>query len=99
MTNPVPLWLRAAPFLFLVFWSSGSPVSKLGMHYASPFSFLAVVRHGRAAQASALFYLVPPVAAVMAWVVLGEPVPTLAWAGMVVAGLGVVLVRWQKVSS
>lgn len=58
--------------------------------------FLAMVRHGRAAQASSLFYLIPPVAAVMAWVVLGEPVPHLAWVGMAVAGLGVAMVRWQR---
>jgi drug/metabolite transporter (DMT)-like permease len=61
--------------------------------------FLAMVRFGRAAQASALFYLVPPLAAVMAWLVLGEPVPKPALIGMAVAGLGVALVRWQKAPS
>lgn len=61
--------------------------------------FLAMVRYGRAAQASALFYLVPPLAAIMAWFVLGEPVPKPALIGMAVAGLGVALVRWQKAPS
>jgi drug/metabolite transporter (DMT)-like permease len=58
--------------------------------------FLAMVRAGRASQVSALFYLVPPVAALMAWGLLGEPLPVLAWAGMAVAGLGVTLARGQK---
>ncbi len=58
--------------------------------------FLAMVRAGRASQTSSLFYLVPPVAAVMAWLILDEAVPPLAWAGMAVAGLGVALVRWQR---
>jgi drug/metabolite transporter (DMT)-like permease len=57
--------------------------------------FLAMVRYGRAAQVSALFYLVPPVASLMAWGLLAERPPALAWAGMVVAGLGVAITRWQ----
>jgi drug/metabolite transporter (DMT)-like permease len=45
MSDKQPLWLRAGPFLFLLFWSSGYPVSKLGMSYAAPFSFL-LLRYG-----------------------------------------------------
>ncbi|WBO59762.1 DMT family transporter [Acidocella sp. MX-AZ03] len=37
-----PGWLRAAPFLFLMLWSAGFPVSKTGIQYAAPFTFLAV---------------------------------------------------------
>lgn len=58
--------------------------------------FLALVRRGRAAQVSALLYLVPPVAALMAWALLSEPVPPVTWAGMAVAALGVVLAREQR---
>jgi len=61
--------------------------------------FLAMVRAGRASQVSALFYLVPPVAAVMSWALLGEPMPPLAWVGMAVAGLGVALARWHRKTS
>jgi drug/metabolite transporter (DMT)-like permease len=50
---------------------------------------LTMVRRGTASQVSALFFLVPPLAALIAWVVLGEELPPLAWAGMVLAAVGV----------
>jgi drug/metabolite transporter (DMT)-like permease len=53
---------------------------------------LAMIRHGEASRVSALFYLVPPTAAVIAWVLIGEEMPPLAWAGMAIAAIGVALV-------
>jgi drug/metabolite transporter (DMT)-like permease len=50
---------------------------------------LAMVRRGTASQVSALFFLVPPLAALIAWAILGESLPALAWLGMVLAALGV----------
>jgi drug/metabolite transporter (DMT)-like permease len=50
---------------------------------------LAMLRNGEAARVSALFFLVPPLAALIAWVMLGEDLDDLAWAGMAVAALGV----------
>ena len=50
---------------------------------------LAMIRHGEVARVSALMFLVPPVAAVLASVMLDEVMPALAWAGMALAGLGV----------
>jgi len=50
---------------------------------------LAMIRAGDVGKVSALFYLVPPMAAVLAWVLLGEVMPPLAWAGMAVAAVGV----------
>jgi drug/metabolite transporter (DMT)-like permease len=58
--------------------------------------FLAMVRAGRVSQVASLFYLVPPLAGLMAWATLDEAMPPLAWGGMVLAGLGVALARWQK---
>jgi drug/metabolite transporter (DMT)-like permease len=54
--------------------------------------FLAMIRHGEASRVSALFFLVPPSTAVIAFLVLGEPIPPLAWAGMALAALGILLV-------
>lgn len=54
---------------------------------------LAMVRHGQATRASALLFLVPPGSAAIAWALVGEPFPPLAFAGMMIAGLGVWLVR------
>jgi drug/metabolite transporter (DMT)-like permease len=50
---------------------------------------LAMIRVGEVSKVSALFYLAPPIAAAMAWIVLDEVMPPIAWFGMVVAGLGV----------
>ncbi|MNG40987.1 hypothetical protein D3C84_1298760 [compost metagenome] len=41
---------------------------------------------------SALFFLVPPCTAVIALVILREPIPALAWPGMALAALGILLV-------
>jgi drug/metabolite transporter (DMT)-like permease len=54
--------------------------------------FLAMIRHGEASRVSALFFLVPPSTAVIAFLVLGEPIPPLAWGGMALAALGILLV-------
>ncbi|QFT96471.1 putative DMT superfamily transporter inner membrane protein [Roseovarius sp. THAF8] len=52
---------------------------------------LAMIRVGDVAKVSALFFLVPPLAAVIAWVMLGEVMPPVAWGGMALAGTGVLL--------
>lgn len=57
---------------------------------------LAMIRAGEVSRVSALFFLVPPVAAAFAWLVLGEIMPPAAWVGMVVAGLGVFMATKKK---
>ncbi len=52
---------------------------------------LLMIRHGEVSRVSALFFLVPPSAAVIGWALLGESMPPLAWAGMAVAMAGVAL--------
>ncbi|MFN3449003.1 MAG: DMT family transporter [Roseococcus sp.] len=52
----------------------------------------AMLRHGEAARASSVFFLVPPLAALIAWFVLGEAMTPLAMAGTAVAAVGVALV-------
>jgi drug/metabolite transporter (DMT)-like permease len=52
---------------------------------------LTMLRRGEAARVSALFFLVPPLAALIAYVVLGEDLPAAAWPGMIVAAVGVAL--------
>lgn len=53
---------------------------------------LAMARRQQAARVSALFFMVPPLAALMATWLLGEVMPTLAWGGMLLAMVGVWLV-------
>jgi drug/metabolite transporter (DMT)-like permease len=52
---------------------------------------LTMVRRGTASQVSALFFLVPPLAALIAWIILGESLPAVAWLGMVLAAVGVAI--------
>jgi len=52
---------------------------------------LAMIRAGEVSKVSTLFFLVPPLAALIAWVMLGEVMPPLAWAGLIAAGVGVLL--------
>lgn len=52
---------------------------------------LAMIRAREVARVSALMFLVPPGAGLMAWVVLDEVMPPLAWAGIAVAGIGVLI--------
>jgi drug/metabolite transporter (DMT)-like permease len=57
---------------------------------------LAMVRLGEASRVSALFFLVPPTTALLAWAVLGEAVPPLAWAGLAVSAAGVAIVTLER---
>jgi drug/metabolite transporter (DMT)-like permease len=57
---------------------------------------LAMIRVGEASRVSALFFLVPPVTALLAWVVLGERLPPLGWAGLAVSAVGVAIVTLER---
>lgn len=52
---------------------------------------LMMIRAGDVSRVSALFFMVPPLAALIAWVMLGEVMPPVAWLGMAIAALGVFL--------
>jgi drug/metabolite transporter (DMT)-like permease len=42
MTYQKPIWLIAAPVIFLLLWSGGFSVAKLGISHAEPLSFLSL---------------------------------------------------------
>ena len=52
---------------------------------------LAMIRAGQVSRVSTLLFLVPPMAAFIAWATLGEPMPLLAWIGLMISGGGVYL--------
>jgi drug/metabolite transporter (DMT)-like permease len=79
-------WEFTAALAYLVI---GNSVIAVGL-------LLAMIRAGDVSRVSALFFLVPPLAAVIAWVLLGEVMPPVAWAGMAVAALGVFLATRKK---
>ena len=57
---------------------------------------LAMIRAGEVSRVSALFYLVPPLAALFAWPMLGEHMPPLGWVGMALAAAGVALASRKR---
>lgn len=83
-TRPV-VW--TASFVFALGWS----VLVLSVGAISLLYWL--LRHGAAANVARLFYLVPPVTALEAWLLFGETLDALALAGMALIALGVVLSR------
>jgi len=56
---------------------------------------LSLVRRGQAANAAALMFLAPPLAAVQAALLFGDRLAPLQWLGMAVAGIGVWLCQTQ----
>ena len=52
---------------------------------------LMMIRSGEVNRVSALFFMVPPMAAVIGWLVLGEQMPPLAWVGFALAAAGVAM--------
>ncbi len=76
-------------------WSVGLVVALaylvIGNSLVAITLLLTMVRHGEVARVSALFFLVPPMAALIAWLLIGEDMPLLAWPGMAIAALGVAI--------
>jgi drug/metabolite transporter (DMT)-like permease len=90
---PLVAWLErgtvrwTGEFLFAMGWS----VVVLSVGAISLLYWL--LRHGAAAAVASLFFLVPPVTAVMAWLVFGETLDALAIVGMALIAVGVALAR------
>ena len=71
-----PLWLTAAPALFLLFWATGFPTAKLALEDAGPLSLLCI----RYALIVVILYPL--------FIILRPPVPrnTRGWVNLVVSG-------------
>lgn len=73
-------------FIFALAWLC------LVLSVGAIFLLFALIRRGAASKVASLFYLVPPVTALMAWALFGEKLGPLALAGMAVTAAGVALV-------
>ncbi|MDR6774272.1 DMT family transporter [Azospirillum sp. BE72] len=74
-------------FLFALLWLS------FVLSVGAIFLLFALIRRGAAAKVASLFYLTPPVTALVAWILFGEKLGVAALAGMAVAVCGVALVN------
>jgi drug/metabolite transporter (DMT)-like permease len=74
-------------------WQFGAALAYLviGNSLISMTLLLAMIRVGEVARVSSLFYMVPPLSALIAWPMLGEAMPPWAWAGMALAAVGVAI--------
>jgi drug/metabolite transporter (DMT)-like permease len=63
----------------------------IGNSLVSVTLLLAMIRRGEASRVSALFFLIPPIAALIAWLLIDEAMPPLAWLGMALAAAGVAI--------
>lgn len=88
---PLMLWLETAEVQWT--WSFAAALAYLviGNSVIAVGLLLAMIRAGEVSKVSALLFLVPPLAALIAWIVLGEIMSSLAWAGLALAGAGVFL--------
>jgi len=67
--------------------------SVFALSIGAVFLMFLLMRRGEATRVASLFYLVPPVTALMAWVFFREPFGLMAAFGMVVTAVGVSLVQ------
>ena len=86
---PFMLWLESMDVqwtggfvLSLAYLTIGNSIIAIGL-------LLAMIRAGDVSKVSSLFFMVPPLAAFFAWLILDELMPVAAWGGFVIAALGV----------
>jgi drug/metabolite transporter (DMT)-like permease len=65
--------------------------SVLALSIGAIWLLLVLIRHGEVSRASQLIYLVPPTAAVQAWLLFGETLSALQLVGMAATALGVAI--------
>ncbi|HYF57502.1 MAG TPA: DMT family transporter [Burkholderiaceae bacterium] len=89
---PLAAWLETpdfeptAPLAIALGWSVAA------LSIGSVFLMFTLIRRGSATRVASLFYLVPPVTALQAWLLFDEPFGPTAAAGMALTAIGVALV-------
>ena len=90
---PLVLWLEPAPIAWTGEFAFALGWSVLVLSVGAISLLYTLLRRGAAADVARLFYLVPPVTALMAYALFGERLDALAIAGMVLIAVGVALAR------
>jgi drug/metabolite transporter (DMT)-like permease len=92
VTLPVALALESMQVDYTVEFWGALAWSVLALSLFAITLLLVMIRRGRATEVASLLYLTPPTTAVFAWLIFGERLGALAWAGVVVTMAGVALV-------
>jgi drug/metabolite transporter (DMT)-like permease len=90
---PLVGWLEPAPIRWTAEFAFALGWSVIVLSVGAISLLYGLLRHGAAADVARLFYLVPPVTALMAYAIFGERLDALALAGMVLIAIGVALAR------
>jgi drug/metabolite transporter (DMT)-like permease len=86
---PAALWLEHARVQWTGEFVAVLAYLVIGNSLVAISLLLAMSRAGKVSRVASLFLFVPPLAAAMSWLLLGEAMPPLAWVAMAVAALGV----------
>lgn len=68
----------------------------LAMSFGAIFLLMRLIRHGEMSKVAALFFLVPPTTAVLAYLIFGEQLTLIELTGMAITALGVMLVSKKQ---
>ncbi len=90
-TLPLALMLETFSFTWNAEFAAAWAYLVIGNSIIAMTLLLAMIRAGEVARVSSLFYLVPPISALIAWPLLGEAMPPLGWLGFALAAIGVAL--------
>lgn len=93
---PAMFWLESMQVNWTWEFSAALAYLVIGNSVIAVGLLLAMIRAGDVSRVSALLFLVPPLAALLAWLMLGEIMPTLAWPGLGIAALGVYLATRKR---
>ena len=89
-------WLELEPMQWNLQLASAMAWSVLALTLGGSSLLYLLIQRGAAASVTSLMYLVPPVTAVMAWVLFAEPITAVTIAGTVLTAIGVALVVRQN---
>jgi drug/metabolite transporter (DMT)-like permease len=90
---PIVCWLEPRPIAWTIEFVLALGWSVIVLSVGAISLLYWMLRHGAAADVARLFYLVPPVTALMAYALFGERLDALAIVGMVLICVGVALAR------
>ena len=90
---PIVWWLEPRPIAWTIELVLALGWSVIVLSVGAISLLYWMLRHGAAADVARLFYLVPPVTALMAYALFGERLDALAIAGMILICVGVALAR------
>jgi drug/metabolite transporter (DMT)-like permease len=90
---PIVWWVEPRPIAWTIEFVLALGWSVIVLSAGAISLLYWMLRHGAAADVARLFYLVPPVTALMAYALFGERLDALAIAGMILICIGVALAR------